>query len=108
MTGFTVQNRRIVIWIVAGVFVWGAIHAVGAYLNFHDTNNPWRVLRAVMVLLCVEGFLGFWLLMLGLRRLRRGGGQLPEEDPSRRIGMNDTPPGRPQRNGVPDDRSALR
>jgi hypothetical protein len=63
------HNRRLVIWIVAGVFLWGAVHAVGAYLNFHETDNPWRVRRAVIVLLCVEGFLGFWLLMLGMRKI---------------------------------------
>jgi 4-amino-4-deoxy-L-arabinose transferase-like glycosyltransferase len=62
------QNRRLVVWIVLGVFVWGAIHALGAYLNFREFDSPWRVWRAVMVLLCVEAFLGFWLVMLGLRR----------------------------------------
>ena len=71
MTSFTMQNRRIVIWIVLGVFAWGAIHAVGAYLNFRETDNPWRVWRAVIVLLSVEGFLAFWLLMLGWRRMKR-------------------------------------
>ncbi len=109
MTGFTRQNRRLVIWIVMGVFVWGAIHAVGAYLNFHDTDNPWRVRRAVIVLLFVEGFLGFWLLMLGLRRLGHGGRRLTEEDPAPGAGAEEATPGRPSRtNGVPDDRSALR
>ena len=108
MTGFTVQNRRLVIWIVAGVFVWGAIHAVGAYLNFHDTDNPWRVRRAVMVLLFVEGFLAFWLLMLGLRRLGRDGRRLSRRDSAPRDADQATP-GRPSRlNGVPDDRSSLR
>jgi hypothetical protein len=65
------QNRRLVIWIVLGVFVWGAIHAVGAYVNY-KFDSPWRVWRAVVVLLCVEAFLAFWLLMLWLRRGRRG------------------------------------
>ena len=52
------------------VFVWGTIHAVGAYVNYRY-DSPWRVWRAVVVLLCVEAFLAFWLLMLWLRR-RRG------------------------------------
>jgi hypothetical protein len=65
------QNRRLVIWILLGVFVWGVIHAVGAYLNFREIDNPWRVRRALVVLLSVEAFLAFWLLMLGLRRLLR-------------------------------------
>jgi hypothetical protein len=64
------QNSRLIILIVVGVFVWGAIHAVGAYVNYTLTDNPWRVWRALVVLICVEGFLGFWLLMLALRRGR--------------------------------------
>ncbi len=65
------SNRGLVICILLGVFVWGAFHALGAYLNFHETGNPWRVGRAVVVLLFVDGFLVFWLLMLGIRRLVR-------------------------------------
>ena len=65
------QNRHLIIWIVLGVFVWGAIHAVGAYVNY-SYDSPWRVWRGVVVLLCVEAFLAFWLLMLWLRRGRGG------------------------------------
>ena len=54
-----------------GVFVWGAIHAVGAYVNY-KFDSPWRVWRGVVVLLFVEAFLAFWLVMLWLRRSRRG------------------------------------
>jgi hypothetical protein len=65
------QNSRLVFWIVVGVFVWGVIHAVGAYVNYTLTDNPWRVWRALVVLICVEAFLAFWLSMLALRRGRR-------------------------------------
>ena len=71
------QNRRLVIWIVFGVFVWGVIHALGAYVNY-KFDSPWRVWRGVVVLLFVEAFLGFWLLLLWLRRVRstaRGDGR---------------------------------
>jgi hypothetical protein len=65
------QNKnRLIFWIVLGVFGWGAIHALGAYLNYRYTDDAWRVARAVMVLLCVEAFLGFWLVLLFIRRLR--------------------------------------
>jgi hypothetical protein len=64
------QNRRLILWIVLGVFVWGAIHAVGAYVNY-KFDSPWRVWRGVVVLLFVEAFLAFWLLLLWLRRGRR-------------------------------------
>jgi len=64
------HHRRLVILIIVGVFLWGAIHALGAYLNYQLADNPWRVWRAVIVLLSVELFLGFWLLMLALRRAR--------------------------------------
>ena len=58
------QKNLMLALIVIGVLIWGAIHAVGAYLfNF----NPWR---GVMVIVCVDGYLAFWLLMLALRRSR--------------------------------------
>lgn len=50
--------------IMVSVMGWGIFHAVGAYrLN----NHPGR---ALMVLACVSGFLGFWGLMLWSRRKR--------------------------------------
>jgi 4-amino-4-deoxy-L-arabinose transferase-like glycosyltransferase len=50
--------------IVVAVLAWGIFHAIGAYSLNH---NPWR---AVMVLACVAGFLGFWGAMLAARRAR--------------------------------------
>jgi len=60
----SIPNRRLVAWIVAGVFVWGLIHACGAYWNYRFGDNSWRVQPAVVTLLFVEGFLAFWLLLL--------------------------------------------
>ncbi len=66
------SNNRIIILIVLGVFLWGTIHAVGTYLNYHRLkDDAWAVWRAVIVLLAVEGFLGFWLMMMLLRRRRQ-------------------------------------
>lgn len=65
------RKNRVIAWIVLAVFVWGAVHAAGAYLNYHRTDNPWRVARAIVVLLSVEGFLAFWLVLLLWRRSRQ-------------------------------------
>jgi hypothetical protein len=64
------HNRRLILLIVVGVFIWGTIHALGAYLKY-TPDSPWRVWRAFIVLICVESFLAFWLLMLALRRRRK-------------------------------------
>jgi hypothetical protein len=73
------SKNLIIVWIVLGVFLWGTIHAVGAYVNYTLTDNPWRVGRAIVVLLFVEGFLAFWLVLLLLRRRqgRNGRGGTP-------------------------------
>jgi len=55
---------RIIRWVVLGVLAWGLFHAVGAW---RYNNNP---LRAVVVLACVLGFLGFWMTMLAVRQRR--------------------------------------
>lgn len=55
---------RIIRWVVLGVLAWGLFHAVGAW---RFNNNP---LRAVVVLACVLGFLGFWMTMLAVRQRR--------------------------------------
>jgi hypothetical protein len=49
--------------VAVGVLAWGLFHAYGAYTFNH---NPWR---AVVVMACVLGFLGFWgMLLLNRRR----------------------------------------
>jgi hypothetical protein len=50
--------------IMVAVLAWGIFHAIGAYRFNH---NP---MRAVMVLACVAGYLGFWGAMLAARRAR--------------------------------------
>ncbi len=64
------NNQRWIFWICLAVFLWGSVHALGAYLFNH------RIERALMVMLCVDVFLGSWLaLLLGrkakLQRLQR-------------------------------------
>jgi hypothetical protein len=61
------QNNRLILAIIAGVFVWGLWLAAGAYWNYEPNTNPWRF---VVVLGCVTGFLAFWLLMLLARKPR--------------------------------------
>ncbi len=55
---------RIIRWVVAGIVLWGVFHAIGAWRFNH---NP---LRAVVVLVCVAAFLGFWMTMLAVRQRR--------------------------------------
>lgn len=61
------ESSRMVFWIVLGVFLWGTLHAVGAYMF------NWNIWRAVVVIICVDGFLAFWLLLLWMNRNRRRG-----------------------------------
>jgi len=56
--------ERILRWIMMGIVIWGSIHALGAWTFNHDARRP------VVVLVCVAGFLGFWLTMLAARRRR--------------------------------------
>lgn len=67
MSSSTNQQRVVFLLIMASVLAWGTFHAAGAYFNFQSNSNPWR---AVMVLACVVGFLGFWLVMLSARAAR--------------------------------------
>jgi hypothetical protein len=53
------------IWgLVAALAVWGLYLAVGAFRFNHD------VWRGVVVFGCMAAFLGFWLVMMKLRRNR--------------------------------------
>lgn len=56
--------QQIIRWVAAAILAWGIFHAVGAWRFNH---NP---LRAVVVLVCVGAFLGFWMAMLAARRRR--------------------------------------
>jgi RsiW-degrading membrane proteinase PrsW (M82 family) len=60
----TFDRFRIIRWVVTGIVVWGIFHAIGAWRLNH---NP---LRAVVVLACVAGFIGFWMTMLAVRQRR--------------------------------------
>lgn len=58
------ENARspfiIVIWIMAGVLIWGTFHAIGVYVSAREPN----ILKPMIVYGCVLGFLGFWAIML--------------------------------------------
>jgi ABC-type transport system involved in Fe-S cluster assembly fused permease/ATPase subunit len=56
--------ERILRWIMAGILVWGLVHALGAWTLNHDARRP------VVVLACVAAFLGFWIAVLANRRRR--------------------------------------
>lgn len=70
------NNKRIIGVIMLAVLAWGVYHAAGAYWMYKLNHNPWR---GVMVLGCVLGFVGFWLLMLNSRK-RRLQGRAPRRD----------------------------
>jgi len=57
-------RSRIIGWVALAILAWGVFHAIGAWRFNH---NP---LRAVVVLVCVGAFLGFWMVMLAARQRR--------------------------------------
>lgn len=57
-------DRSLIRWIMLGVLAWGCVQALGAWTLNHD----WR--RPLVVMACVAGFLGFWLLLLRARGRR--------------------------------------
>lgn len=64
------STRWVFLSIATGVLAWGAFHAVGAYLYNDNLLSGNALLRPIVVMLCVLGFLGFWWLMLTARRAR--------------------------------------
>jgi hypothetical protein len=56
------SQRLILAGIMGALILWGAYIAIGAYLYNHD---PWR---GAIVVGCVSFFVGFWLLMLSIKR----------------------------------------
>jgi hypothetical protein len=62
------------IWIVAGLFFWAAVLALGAYRY----NHHWG--RAVIVFGCTAAFVCFWVILLGVRRKRLEQQALEEQE----------------------------
>lgn len=62
--GMPAGRGRIIVWVALAILAWGLFHAVGAWRFNH---NP---LRAVVVLVCVGAFLGFWMAMIAVRQRR--------------------------------------
>ena len=55
------SSRKLMAWILAGLVIWGGLHAISVYFfNF----NVWR---SVVVLACFAGFIGFWLAAIAAR-----------------------------------------
>lgn len=71
-TSSTVDPEKILRWIMAAVFVWGAILAAGSWTFNHDVRRP------IVVLACVLAFLGFWNAMLAGRRRRMAREDVPK------------------------------
>ncbi len=59
------SNRRIVLWIVAGLIAWGAYLAIGDYVQ----NQNWR--RSAVTIACVAVFLIIWLVAMATGRRGR-------------------------------------
>ena len=59
--------RRPFTWIVLGVLAWGAVLALGAFLNHDDRRNP---ARPLIISFFVGAFLTWWLWLLNSRRGR--------------------------------------
>ena len=68
---FPTDTWRIIRWVSLAILAWGIFHAVGAWRFNHDPA------RAVMVLVCVGGFLCFWMVMLALRQRRLARAAMP-------------------------------
>ncbi len=68
-------GRRVwgILIVAAGLLLWGAVHAVGAYRASHHLG------RALMIFGAVLGFLVFWfvLLLAFRRRLNRRSSKVP-------------------------------
>jgi hypothetical protein len=51
-------NRKIILWIMAGLVSWALFLALGDYLANHNPRRP------LVIVSCVALFIGFWLAML--------------------------------------------
>ena len=64
MTEPQINARKMMAWILAGLVIWGGLHAAGAVLYNY---NPWR---GIVVLASFAGFIGFWLAAISARERR--------------------------------------
>lgn len=63
----TADAAGLILGIMLAIVGWGVFHAIGAWGLNHDVRRP------LVVLGCVLAFLGFWSLMLAVRRRRLEG-----------------------------------
>jgi hypothetical protein len=70
------RSLLIILGIMAALFAWGTLHAIGAYRYNLDIRKP------IVVYAFMGGFLALWglAIMLRNRRLRREFERLPEPD----------------------------
>ena len=57
---------RTTLLIMLGISLWGGFHTWGAV----RTGSDWSDLKGLVIAACVALFLGFWSLMLVIRRWR--------------------------------------
>ena len=73
MNNREIQNQRLLRWIMLAVLIWGIVLSIGAALyGVHPRTGsisyaPYP-LRGGVLLACVLVFLGFWEVMLRVRR----------------------------------------
>ena len=81
----TMSPRTITALIMGTLILWASYIAAGWY-----DRNPWR---GVIVMACMGGFLGFWLLLLwNLKRKKRAASRRPTKSVCHRAKGIDLPP----------------
>jgi hypothetical protein len=61
-------QRYLLVGLTLGLVAWGAYLAVGSFLG--GANLRGSAARGLVIFGCVAGFLGFWWLLLMLRKHR--------------------------------------
>ena len=69
------RARRVVVWVMLAVIVWGAILAAGTYLYRYEAEpgnlaSQRAARRSLVVLGCTGGFIAFWGAALAWRSRR--------------------------------------
>ncbi|MBB73718.1 MAG: hypothetical protein CMJ75_04305 [Planctomycetaceae bacterium] len=80
------RPSRITWIIMLGITLWGGFHTWGAAVG-PNGHRDWRALKGLVIAVCVALFLGFWGLMLGIRRRR-----VAQQAADKAAAANPTPP----------------
>jgi hypothetical protein len=73
-----VTPQRWIAYIMAAVFVWGSLLALGAYLY----GGPRQAVRAGIIFGCMFAFLAFWAILLRYRAGKTGDASNSHEKPA--------------------------